>query len=260
MLRLVIILVALASGGGAAWLAAQQTAPAAPPAPVVVTPAPEPTDMTEVLVAAQDVARGAQITADALRWQAWPQDAVPSAFVERMARPDALTEIAAHFARRPIAAGEPITDPAVTAEPNGFLAATLAAGRRAVAIEVDAQSTAGGFILPNDRVDVLHTLMDRSDRDSVKAQTRTLLRNVRVLAIDQTTAETEAGTVLGKTATLELAEHQVEAVTAAGSTGTLSLSLRPLADAQGEASLQIETPRKTIRVRRGTEFEDVAIN
>lgn len=259
MLRLIIVIVALAAGGGAAWIAAQQTAPA--PEPVVAeTPEPEATEMTAVLVATQDVSRGAEITTGTLRWQDWPADAVPSVFIDRSDRPDAIQGVAGQFAVRPIQAGEPIAGRALSRQPNGFLAATLAPGQRAVAIQVDAQSTAGGFILPNDRVDVLHTVRASRDRDGTEARSRTILRNVRVLAIDQTTEDTESGTVLGKTATLELTEAQVEAVTAAGSTGTLSLSLRPREDTPGDASMAVPAESTTIRVRRGTATEDIEIN
>lgn len=260
MLRIIIILVALTAGGGAAWLVTQQTAPAPTPAPVVTAPPPAVTEMTAVLVAARDVSRGEQITTEALRWQPWPADAAPSTFIVRADRPEGLTDVATQFAIRPISAGEPVADRALSRTPNGFLAATLAPGKRAVAIQVNAQSSAGGFILPNDRVDVVHTVRDSQDRNSTEAHSRTLLRSVRVLAIDQTTEDSETGTVLGDTATLELTEAQVEAVTAAASTGMLSLSLRPLEATPGEASLELEAPRQTIRERRGTIVEDVVIN
>ncbi|WP_104017265.1 Flp pilus assembly protein CpaB [Roseovarius nitratireducens] len=258
MLRLILVLIALAAGGGAAWIAAQQIAPES----VAATEAPTPvaTEMTAVLVAAREVSRGGQVTTGALRWQPWPVDAVPPTFIERSARPDALRKLAGQFATRLITAGEPIVERALSQEPHGFLATTLTPGKRAVAIQVDAQSTAGGFILPNDRIDVIHTVRESRERDENEARSRTILRNVRVLAIDQTTEDIESGTVLGKTATLELTEAQVEAVTAAGSTGTLSLSLRPLEEVPGEASMEIQAAPKTIRVRRGTTIEDIVIN
>lgn len=260
MLRIIIVLVALTAGGAAAWMASQQTGPAPAPTPVALAPTSAASEMTAVVVASQDISRGTQVTTGALRWQQWPVDAVPATVIERGAQPNALTELAGQFANRLIATGEPITMRALAQEPSGFLATTLTPGKRAVAIQVDAQSTAGGFILPNDRIDVLHTFRESRDRNDDAARSRTILRNVRVLAIDQTTEDTETGTVLGKTATLELTEAQVEAVTAAGSTGTLSLSLRPPEKIPGETSMEIESPSKTIRVRRGTTIEDVVIN
>ncbi|MEY8837664.1 Flp pilus assembly protein CpaB [Cribrihabitans sp. XS_ASV171] len=165
------------------------------------------------------------------------------------------------YASRFISAGEPIAEQAVTADPGGFLAAILTPGKRAVGIRATPQSTAGGFILPNDRVDVLHTATRARDDEEVRS--RTILRGVRVLAIDQTTQDTQnsqSGTVLGKTATLELTEAQAEAVTAAEATGTLSLSLRPMSEAPGEPSLEVVESPKTIRINRGGTVEEVVIN
>lgn len=254
MLRPLILIIALGAGGGAAWIAGQKTEPE----PVVVTQTPVIQEMTAVLVAGRNVSRGDQMTTDGLLWQEWPAAKVPAAFIDRKGRPNAKKELAGKFANRPISIGEPIADWALSQEANGYLAAALAPGKRAVAINVNAQSTAGGFILPNDRVDVLHTVT--ASRESGAVRTSTILKGVRVLAIDQTTDDPEASTVLGKTATLELTEAQVEAVTAAESAGTISLSLRPLDKTPGDASMEIVEPPKKIRIRRGTVIEDVAIN
>lgn len=256
MLRPLILLITMGAGGGAAWIASQETAPV----PTAEAPIPQAVEMTGVLVAAKDVPRGGQVTANALKWQPWPVDTVPAAMIDRSVRPDALDELAGRYANRPIAVGEPIADWTLSVHPNGFLAATLAPGQRAVAINVNAQSSAGGFILPNDRVDVLLTVQATRDTPGDVARSRTILRGVRVLAIDQTSDDVDAGTVLGKTATLELTEAQVEAVTAAASTGTLSLSLRPMEESPGQALMVVEEPTKTIRVRRGTIIEDIVVN
>ena len=105
-----------------------------------------------------------------------------------------------------------------------------------MAINANTQSTAGGFILPNDRVDVLYTGQNSGENT---LRSRTILRGVRVLAIDQSTEQTEASTVLGKTATLELTETQAEFITAAQATGSLSLALRPMVEVPGEASMEV---------------------
>ncbi len=256
MLRAIILVIALGAAGGAAWIASEKTASA----PVAVVAEQVTPEMTAILVAAEDIPRGRQVTASAMKWQQWPSDALASSFIDLKVRPEAVKEFSGQFANRPISAGEPVADWAFTVGPNGFLAATLAPGMRAVAIDVNAQSTAGGFILPNDRVDVLHTMPETRNLQGSEIRSRTILRGVRVLAIDQTTEDTNSGTVLGKTATLELTEAQVEYVTAAASTGTLSLALRPLEDFPAEASMVVEQPTKTIRVRRGTVVEDFVVN
>ena len=255
MLRVLVLLIALGAGGGAAWIATQQTATAPTPQPVAEAPAPPPIEMTAVLVAAQDVPRSGEMTAAALRWQDWPVEAVPPSAIERKAQPGGLKETTGQYATRRIMSGEPIGQHLLAPTPGSYLAAMLAPDKRAVAISANTQSTAGGFILPNDRVDVLYTTQDAG-----KLRSRTILRGVRILAIDQSTGQTEASTVLGKTATLELTETQAEVVTAAQASGTLSLSLRPMVETPGEASMEVMAPPKRVRVGRGTSIEDVVLN
>ena len=98
---------------------------------------------------------------------------------------------------------------------------------RAVSIGISVQSGAGGFILPNDRVDVLLTRSLPGGRKQFA--TSTILDDVRVLAVDQTFGQKkDEKTVVGKTATLELTPGQAEMIARASASGTLSLSLRPL--------------------------------
>jgi pilus assembly protein CpaB len=100
---------------------------------------------------------------------------------------------------------------------------------RAVSIPITTESGAGGFILPNDRVDVILTVQVSEQPKTFGA--RTFLHDVRVLAVDQTyTQDKDHQTVLAKTATLELSPQQAETVEAAASSGTVSLALRPLGE------------------------------
>ena len=114
------------------------------------------------------------------------------------------------------------------------MAAILPSGSRAVSTEISAETGAGGFILPNDRVDVLLTrrMKDQTNPAAPEViQAEILLANIRVLAIDQAPKEKEgANTVLGRTVTLELKPEQTEVLAAARQAGTLSLSLRSIAD------------------------------
>ncbi|MEI4233538.1 Flp pilus assembly protein CpaB [Roseovarius sp. D22-M7] len=257
MLRLLILIIALGAGGGAAWIATQQTATAPDPAPVAAPPEPA-IEMTSVLVAEMDLARSGEVTAEALRWQDWPVEAVPPSAIERKAQPGGLREATGQYATRPILTGEPIGQHLLAPTPGSYLAAMLSPGKRAVAIDANTQSTAGGFILPNDRVDVLYTT--ERGNDAPELRSRTILKGVRVLAIDQSTDQTTANTVLGRTATLELTEAQAEVVTAAQSSGTLSLSLRPMVETPGEPSMDAMEAPKRIRVGRGTSIEDITLN
>ncbi len=241
MLRIVLLVLALAAGGVAAWLAVSFVGGEAPPTFVNAPAAPS----QEVLVAASDLAQGDKLDAANLRWHAWPEDAVNAAFILRSVRPDAIETLSGTIVRYRFITSEPILEEKLASAEASFLSAILPSGMRAVALRVSAENTAGGFILPNDRVDVLHTVSRGQDGSgSGGAVTRTLLRNVRVLAIDQTTKEKTSDAVVGKTATLELDPEQTEAITAAQAAGTLSLSLRSVADNDELQGVIFKEPKK----------------
>lgn len=185
---------------------------------------------TEVLVAARDLQPGTPLVADAVRWQSWPKSSVDPSFISRDQTVDLDSIVKGAVVRAPLVDGEPLTAAKVVhAEGAGFMAATVEPGTRAVSIGISTESGAGGFILPNDRVDIL--LTEQSSDMHKRFATRTILTDVRVLAVDQTYREDkDQKVVLAKTATLELAPRQAEQVERAQAMGTLSLSLRALGD------------------------------
>ncbi|ASY65492.1 Flp pilus assembly protein RcpC/CpaB (plasmid) [Sinorhizobium sojae CCBAU 05684] len=226
MIRFAILLFALLSGGVASWLALG--AAGAPAAAVIELP-PRPDQ--EVLVAATDLARGATLEETHLRWQTWEGD-IPPVFISRRARPDAIASLQGMLAQSGFVSGEPIREDKLAERGSGFLSSLLPSGKRAIAVRVTAESTAGGFILPNDHVDVIHTVArpDSSGGEG-KVVSRAILSNIRVLAVDQTVSEGADGTsVIGKTATLEADPEQIATIAAAEASGTVSLALRALAD------------------------------
>jgi pilus assembly protein CpaB len=229
--RLVVLGVAVAAGGIAAYLAAgSKTPPPPPPVPVVQI------QMVDVLVAKSDLSRGQVIANQDIGWQTWPAEAANSNFIKKSDRPDAIDQFVGAIVRVAMVAGDPIRDPnVVMAKGSGFMAAVLPQGMRAVAVDISPETGAGGFILPDDRVDVLLTRHDKAAEKATgveKFTSDTILSNVRVLAVDQTLDE-KGGTkvVVGKTATLELTEQQAETLQLAKQTGTISLTLRSLLDA-----------------------------
>ncbi len=118
----------------------------------------------------------------------------------------------------------------MNAKGSGFMAAILPSGMRAVSTQISPETGAGGFILPNDRVDVIMTPRGRDDKGGERTS-ETILRNVRVLAIDQTVEEKNGQkVVVGKTATLELSPSQAETLALSQQLGVLSLALRSIAD------------------------------
>ncbi|MDT8853714.1 Flp pilus assembly protein CpaB [Paracoccaceae bacterium Fryx2] len=256
MLRAAIILVALGFGGLAAWLVISQKASPVEAGPAIAVPIPT----MDVLVAATDVPAGAALIAENLRWQAWPSSGVGPSFITRAARPDAEAELRGMTVRSGFLAGEPVHESRLLGMGAGFLSVMLESGMRAVAVKVNAETTAGGFILPNDHVDVMQTInvIDGGGAGTIVSQV--LLSNVRVLAIDQMAARQDSDSLVGKTATLELFPDQVEKVTTAAVSGAISLVLRPLADNADLAEppappVMAPPPSRTIRIYRSGGLE-----
>jgi len=254
--RIVVLAIAISAGGVAAYLAG-----GADPKPL----APEPTaqlQTVDVLVAKSDIGLGQSVTGDDVQWQTWPAATASTSFIRRNERPDATKEIVGSIARSPFIAGEPIREPKlVKANGSGFMAAILPTGMRAVSTEVSPETGAGGFILPNDRVDVILSKREKNpDRNSPSdtVNSEVILSNIRVLAIDQMIEEKNGQkVVVGKTATLELKPKQSEALARARQSGTLSLALRSLADVNAPATTpRDEGPNESIvNVFRGDERE-----
>jgi pilus assembly protein CpaB len=240
--RFAVLGVALAAGLGAAVVAGRSSPPATAPAP------PPPLLTDEVLVAAKELNFGAVVDESDLRWEEWPKDRIPEGLVRKSVSPGGVAELQGSTVRTNFAAGEPMRrDRLVKGPHSGFLAAILAKGSRAVAINIDTQgsSEAGGFILPNDRVDVIHIFQqavgvsdDDAKRNGIDKSfvSQTILTNIRVLAIGQNYQEKNGERVItGSNATLELTPFQAETIVLAQRTGQLSLSLRSMTDANAAA-------------------------
>jgi pilus assembly protein CpaB len=227
--RIIVLLIALVAGGIAAFLASRSDPPPAP-APVAQI------ETVDVLVAATDIGLGTTVSGQGLRWQTWPTASASANFIRKSDRPDAVDQLAGSLARQPFSSGEPIRESKlIKAKGSGYMAAVLPAGMRAVSTEISPETGVGGFILPNDHVDVL---LSRRDKDAEKpASSETILPNVRVLAIDQNVEEKNGQrVVVGKTATLELSPRQVEILGQARQMGTLSLALRSIVDFESQES------------------------
>jgi len=226
-MRLILLAAALIAALLAAYLA-QGLMQA--PQPVAV----QPPATVDVLVAAKDLVPGEKMASFALEWRPWPRDLVGQSMITKDARPDALETLKEARARLPIVIGEPIADSKIVRPlDRGFMSAVLPQGMRAMAVPVADISAASGFILPNDRVDVLVTRPESSS--SLGAQT--VVTNVRVLAMNQTLNKGDDPAVPNiKVAVLELEPEQVEIVTQVQTKGALSLVLRSLAE-DGDAGV-----------------------
>ena len=206
--------------------------------------------MTPVLVTLKDIRIGEILDVSNLGWKDWPSDRVGQFMVTKSGSADIFEELKGSRARAGLFEGEPLNKRRIVLVGDaGFMAAVLPKGMRAISIRVSAETGAGGFILPNDRVDVLLTRKASGNRDV----SDTVLTNVRVLVIDQQIKTTEDGgqVIVGKTATLELEPAQSEVLALVESSGQLSLALRSLADARG-TELGDDGPRISKKFARGS--------
>lgn len=244
--RIIVLAIAIGAGGIAAYLASGSD-----PQPVAVAPAPK-LDTIDVLVAKADIPLGQTVKPEDLQWQTWPAANISPSFIRRNERGNAIADLTGSIARSPFFAGEPVRDAKlVKGNGSGFMAAILPTGMRAVSTEISPETGAGGFILPNDRVDVI---LSRRERQGAIEQinSEVILGNIRVLAIDQAVEEKNGmKVVVGKTATLELKPEQSETLARARQSGTLSLALRSLVDANEPAApIEDRNRRDTVNVVR----------
>ncbi|NOJ47922.1 Flp pilus assembly protein CpaB [Bradyrhizobium archetypum] len=250
--RVVVLTIALSAGGVAAYLVRgtdEKSRPA--PEPVVQLPT------VEILVAKSDIGLGQQVKPEDLQWQAWPAAAAGSNLINRASKANAIQETAGSIARIPFFAGEPIREQKlVKANGSGFMAAILPTGMRAISTEISPETGAGGFILPNDRVDVILSKRDKNpdSKGADVAQSEIILSNIRVLAIDQAPKEKEgSNSLVGRTATLELKPEQAETLARARQSGSLSLALRSITDAnapEGQTEEQVKRRSESVNVVR----------
>ena len=197
----------------------------------------------KVLVAAQEIPKGTVIAEPQVLWQDWPKDAISEMMIVRSAGSDLAAELKDTMTRESFLRGEPLRrDKLVKAGIGGYMAAVLPSGMRAVAIKIDntGDSSAGGFILPNDRVDVVRVYQDDEGtkaKGSPVLGHQVILSNVRVLAIGQNVQEQDGKKVIvGGNATLELDPKQSELIVYAqnATSSHLTLVLRSLVDSAGE--------------------------
>jgi pilus assembly protein CpaB len=233
--RILLLVIALVAGGLAAFLATRSSAPPAPQTVEVTQIKQEP--KAKVLVASKPIGVGERLGPKSLEWQDWPQGAVRPEYVTSAVVPDAPEKLTGAVARFEFFPGEPIREAKLARADQGYLSAVITPGMRAVAIDVTAATGAGGFIVPNDRVDVVLTRRTQNGE-----QSETILRNVKVLAIGPRLGEQGATGGVDESdprsktfekatiATLELSPRQSETLINSTQLGQLALALRSVAD------------------------------
>lgn len=235
--RLLLLVIAIVAGGLAAFLATRGDAPTTQVAQVEKVREP----IEKVLVAKDTIGVGQRLTSAQLQWQDWPEGALRGDYITEAKTPEAMTQLEGTVARFEIFSGEPINTAKLVRADEGYLSAVLSKGMRAVSLPVNAESAAGGFIVPNDRVDLVQSMNTPAGR-----RTQVLLENVRVLAIghrlgEKGTTGTSGAPAPGEEgkpptfdakaiATLEVTPAQAQAVINAANQGDLALALRSILD------------------------------
>ena len=248
--RLIILAIALVAGVVAFMLV--RNISKAPETEVVEVS--KTIDVMQVLVAAKDMKPGSVISPKDLEWQDWPQSSIPN-LVRKDEKPDAMDAMKGAVVRSELVKGEPIRmSKVVNVGSCGYLSAVLPPGKRAISTAVSPETGAGGFILPNDRVDVILTRRESDPYQDGKETivSDTVLTNARVLAIDQTVEEKNGETVVvGSVATLELDPEQAETLALAQRMGELSLTLRSILDGKepSDSAKSLNPARKGNTVR-----------
>lgn len=263
--RIILVVVALVAGGLAALLVTRMGR--APTTTEVVTQVVEEAK-TQILVAKAGIGIGERLTANTVEWQDWPAGALRPEYVTIAALPDAPAKLTGAVARFEFFPGEPIREQKLVNADQGYLSAVLAQGMRGVSVGVSAVSSAGGFVVPNDHVDVILTTST-----SAGQQSEVVLSNVRVLAIGKRLGEMGAsgGNTKGDTnsptpitfdnstiATLELNPVQAEALINASMRGQLTLTLRSVVDFARSADVQRPSgTSQSVRVIRAGKEQSV---
>jgi pilus assembly protein CpaB len=263
--RIILVVVALVAGGLAAFLVTRSGSAPAPSREVVTQVVEEA--KTQILVAKAGIGIGERLTANALEWQDWPEGALRPEYVTISAMPDAPAELTGAVARFEFFPGEPIREQKLVHSDQGYLSAVLAQGMRGVSVGVSAVSSAGGFVVPNDHVDVILTTST-----TMGQQSEVVLSDVRVLAIgkrlgemgasggNSTSSDNTVPVTFDKStiATLELTPVQAESLINASMRGQLSLTLRSVVDFGRAADVQRPAgSSQTVRVIRAGKEQSV---
>ncbi|QOZ26350.1 Flp pilus assembly protein CpaB [Bradyrhizobium sp. CCBAU 51753] len=232
-LRLSIIVVLLLATTAFGLIAFNMNQPK--PVPVVVAegaPPPPVAAPTTVgyFVAARALPKGTLARDEDFAVRTAAPERVPAGAI--LETPDAKAGLPGSLVRKFVEAGSPVTlQDILRPKDRGFLASVLAPDSRAISIKVDEESGVSGLIRPGDYVDVLLTQVFEKNNPARRALSETVLRNVRVIAIDQEIVQggRSIAAVAGKqaqTVSLELGPEQVKKITVAKQLGTLSLSVR----------------------------------
>ncbi len=227
--------------------------------------------LSEILVYNKTLVRGTKVSSGDLSWVLRTEADIPAGSILRSASPNAPRDLQDKFLTKSVEDGDVARFDSVLESTAGFMALAIQPGLRAIAVRTSAVQIAGGFIQPEDRIDIIHTLVVVSDAEgqgATEGVSETILRNVRVLAVgDVPTGAVVAKTVSqqetdrerlnnkvaakAETITLELSEEQSNLLYEATTTGSLTFALRPVEAGEGgrpETGSLVSLQKSKVRV------------
>jgi pilus assembly protein CpaB len=287
--RLAILLVAAVAAVGLALLLRNMATKPKSSTPVVASAPAAAKPVTRVLTAARDLEIGVRLAPADMAWQDWPVESLNPAYITDGVAPapkadgaaaaantastvakdlvtgggQALQALAGSVVKEPILKGEPIlARKIVKGGEGGYMAVVLAPGMRAMSVPVNAETGAGGFVQPGDRVDLIESHQDSQKKGGQGFDTSTVVSNVRVLAVDQNTDPAKNGkSIVGATVTLEIPAPVVEVVAEAKARGGVMLALRSYADMAGGAGRGgAAMSGGPVRVFKGGQLNEVTVS
>lgn len=294
--RIIVLAVAAVAAIGLALVVRHMATPPKPSQVVASAAAPQK-PMARVLVAKKDLQIGQRLDKSDLEWQDWPVEAINPAFITDGAPPPVITPASADkkagakmktpavlepvvasisgsaamdaivgaTVREAILAKEPILERKIVRDgQGGYMAVVLTPGMRAMAVPVTVDTGAGGFILPGDRVDVIQSRrVEKSGGAGADVLSQVVMRNLRVLAVDQTTQadNRKDKAVVGATVTLEVPGGDVSVLARAKTQGDLALALRSYADAGAPSGRAVESAETNkIFIHRAGQISEVMVS
>lgn len=257
--NLIFLLLAVIAAVGTAMLARGWVNAQRSDAVTIAAPAQEASSQF-VLVTTQALPAGKLLGKDDVRWQPWPEDGLNQAYIVKGAQD--IEAFVGAVVRRSLAPGEPITEGRIALPgERGFLAAMLTPGMRAISVPVNATSGISGLVFPGDRVDLIltHTFSQGTESEPMpRRASETVLRNIRVLAVDQRTDDQDGQPIVAKTATLEVTAKQAEKIAMLTELGRLALTLRSLGSDSGQATADSDSHGDAQRQRHYTLDSEVS--
>ena len=183
-----------------------------------------------VVIAANDLAFGDELTAEALRVVNYPKDAIP------LGAYSAIDEVLSDYTARTVVLSqmrlnEPVMDYKISGPGGkGSLSSRISEGYRAAAIRVDDVTGVAGFVVPGDLVDVIYSYEKGTRGDEIEIISRVLLQNIKVLGIDQNQNDQSSSAEIANTVTVEVTNEDAQRLHLALESGRLSLTLRSVGE------------------------------